>query len=61
MNPNEPVTLTRDVDATIVPAGTHVKLMKGEMAQVTQSLGGSYTVILNGNMFRIDGSDAGVM
>jgi len=58
MNPNEPVTLTRDVDATIVPAGTHVKLMKGEMAQVTQSLGGSYTVILNGNMFRIDGSDA---
>jgi probable FeS assembly SUF system protein SufT len=58
MNPNEPVTLTRDVDATIVPAGTHVKLMKGEMAQVTQSLGGSYTVILNGNMFRIDGTDA---
>ena len=58
MNPNEPVTLTRDVDATIVPAGTRVKLMKGEMAQVTQSLGGSYTVILNGNMFRIDGKDA---
>jgi probable FeS assembly SUF system protein SufT len=58
MNPNEQVTLTRDVDATIVPAGTHVKLMKGEMAHVTQSLGGSYTVILNGNMFRIDGRDA---
>lgn len=58
MNSNEPVILTRDVDATIVPAGTHVKLMKGEMAQVTQSLGGSYTVILNGNMFRIGGQDA---
>lgn len=57
MNPTEPVTLKRDVDATIVPAGTHVKLMKGEMAQVTQSLGGSYTVVLNGNMFRIDGKD----
>jgi len=58
MNPNEPVTLSRDVDATIVPAGTRVKLMKGEMAQITQSLGGSYTVVLNGNMFRIDGKDA---
>ena len=32
--------------------------MKGEAAQVTQSLGGSYTVVLNGNMFRIDGKDA---
>ena len=50
--------MSRDVDATIVPAGTRVKLMKGEMAQITQSLGGSYTVILNGNMFRIDGKDA---
>jgi len=58
MNANEPVTLSRDVEAAIVPAGTRVKLMKGEMAQVTQSLGGSYTVILNGNMFRIDGKDA---
>jgi probable FeS assembly SUF system protein SufT len=58
MNPNEPVTLSRDVDATLVPAGTRVKLIKGEVAQVTQSLGGSYTVVLNGNMFRIDGKDA---
>ena len=58
MNSNEPITLTRDVEATIVPAGTRVKLMKGEMAQITQSLGGTYTVVLNGNMFRIDGKDA---
>ncbi len=58
MNSTESVTLTRDVEASIVPAGTRVKLMKGEMAQITQSLGGSYTVILNGNMFRIDGKDA---
>lgn len=58
MNVNEPVTLTRDVDATIVPAGTRVKLVQGEIARVAQSLGGSYTVILNGNMFRIDGKDA---
>jgi probable FeS assembly SUF system protein SufT len=58
MNANEPVTLTRDVEASIVPAGTKVTLLKGEQAHVTQSLGGSYTVIVNGNMFRIGGQDA---
>lgn len=58
MSANEPVTLTRDVEASIVPAGTKVTLLKGEQAYVTQSLGGSYTVIVNGNMFRIDGQSA---
>jgi probable FeS assembly SUF system protein SufT len=58
MSANEPVTLTRDVEGSIVPAGTKVTLLKGEQAYVTQSLGGSYTVIVNGNMFRIDGQNA---
>jgi len=58
MNSNEPVTLTRDVEGSIVPAGTKVTLLKGEQAYVTQSLGGSYTVIVNGNMFRIGGENA---
>ena len=58
MNSNEPVILTRDVEASIVPAGTKVTLLKGEQAHVTQSLGGSYTIIVNGNMFRIAGPDA---
>jgi probable FeS assembly SUF system protein SufT len=58
MNSNEPVILSRDVEASIVPAGTKVTLLKGEQAHVTQSLGGSYTVIVNGNMFRIAGPDA---
>jgi probable FeS assembly SUF system protein SufT len=55
---SEPVILTRDVEASIVPAGTKVTLLKGEQAHITQSLGGSYTVIVNGNMFRIGGQDA---
>ena len=42
----------------MVPVGTKVTLQKGEQAHITQSLGGSYTVIVNGNMFRIDGKDA---
>jgi probable FeS assembly SUF system protein SufT len=58
MHENESVTLTRDVDAAVVPVGTKVTLQQGEQAYITQSLGGSYTVIVNGNMFRIDGKDA---
>ena len=55
---SDPVTLTRDVAAAVVPVGTQVTLMKGEQAHITQSLGGSYTVIVNGNMFRIADQDA---
>jgi probable FeS assembly SUF system protein SufT len=58
MQPSEPVTLKRDVKAAVVPVGTSVTLLKGESAYITQSLGGSYTVVVNGNMFRIDGADA---
>jgi probable FeS assembly SUF system protein SufT len=58
MHANESVTLTRDVEASVVPVGTRVTLQKGEQAYLTQSLGGAYTVVVNGNMFRIDGKDA---
>ena len=58
MNSSEPITLTRDVEAAIIPVGTKVTLLKGEAAYITQSLGGSYTVVVNGNMFRIEGKDA---
>lgn len=53
MNENATVTLSRDVEAAIVPAGQTVVLAKGERAHITQSLGGTYTIIVNGNMFRI--------
>jgi probable FeS assembly SUF system protein SufT len=58
MHSDEPKTLTRDVEAAIVPVGTKVTLQKGEQAYVTQSLGGNYTVVVNGNMFRIEGADS---
>src|SRR5580704_7000850 len=58
MDANQSVTLIRDVEAAIVPLGTKVTLIKGEQAYITQSLGGSYTVVVNGNMFRIDPKDA---
>ena len=58
MQSNDPVSLIRDVEASVVPVGTKVTLQKGEPVHITQSLGGSYTVIVNGNMFRIEGKDA---
>ena len=54
----EMVPLERDVEASVVPSGTRVTLEKGESATITQSLGGTFTVVVNGNMFRIDGKDA---
>jgi probable FeS assembly SUF system protein SufT len=61
MSTNDPVTLTRDVEASIIPAGSRVTLLKGEKAYITQSLGGAYTVVVNGNMFRIENKDAEVL
>src|SRR3954469_11496592 len=58
MHSNEPVTLTRDCEASVIPVGTRVTLQAGEQAYITQSLGGSYTVVVNGNMFRIENKDA---
>ncbi len=55
---SEQKILTRDVEASVVPIGTKVTLQKGETAHITQSLGGSYTVVVNGNMFRIAEKDA---
>ena len=57
MASNDPVILTRDVDASLVPAGTSVVLKAGEKAFITQTLGGNYTVVVNGNMFRIEEKD----
>src|SRR5512138_2563176 len=58
MNSSDPITLSRDVEAAVIPVGTKVTLQQGEQAYLTQSLGGTYTVVVNGNMFRIEGRDA---
>jgi probable FeS assembly SUF system protein SufT len=58
MSYGEPVVLRRDLEASVVPVGTRVTLQSGETAYVTQALGGSFTIVVNGNMFRVDGKDA---
>ena len=55
---NEPIVLQRDVQAVIIPAGIEVKLRTGAVGYLTQSLGGSFTIYVEGNLFRIAGEDA---
>ena len=55
---HEPIVVSRDVRAVIVPAGVEVKLRTGSVGYITQALGGSFTVYMDGNLFRISGADA---
>ena len=50
--------LLRDVDAFVVPSGDEVKLLAGNLVQITQALGGNYTVLINGNMVQITSENA---
>src|SRR5579862_2478355 len=58
MADQEPIILKREVEASVVPNGTKVTLYEGQEAYLTQSLGGTFTVVVHGNMFRIEGKDA---
>ena len=55
---NEPFTIERDVNAVIIPAGESVILRTGTAGFITQALGGSFTVYVEGNLFRVAGADA---
>jgi len=55
---HQPVTLQRDVEAIMVPAGVPVTLRADKTGFITQALGGSFTVYIEGNLFRIAGKDA---
>ncbi len=57
-NTSEPIALKRDVQAVMIPAGNRVIIPEGTAVQVAQSLGGSYTVYLGGQLARIAGEDA---
>ncbi|MCX7563651.1 putative Fe-S cluster assembly protein SufT [Xanthomonadaceae bacterium XH05] len=55
---SEPVKLERDCAAVMVPQGESVTLPAGSVGYITQALGGSFTVFVEGNLFRIAGVDA---
>ena len=52
------IRLLRDVEANMVPSGDKVTLVEGNLVQITQSLGGNHTVIINGNMAQISSDNA---
>lgn len=52
------VVVNRDVPARKVPDGTPITIKKNSFVNIRQALGGTYTVTVNGNMARIDGTDA---
>jgi probable FeS assembly SUF system protein SufT len=55
---SEPIRLERDCAAVMVPQGDEVTLPAGQVGYITQALGGSFTVYVDGNLFRIRGIDA---
>lgn len=55
---SEPVRFERDCDAVLVPQGEAVTLPAGTVGYITQALGGSWTVFVEGNLMRIAGKDA---
>ncbi len=55
---NEPFSLARKVAAIIIPAGDSVELPEGTTGFITQALGGSFTIYVEGNLFRVAGADA---
>ena len=57
-NTSEPIVFERDCNAVMVPQGETVSLPAGQNGYITQALGGSFTVFVDGNLFRIDGEDA---
>ncbi|HUL53272.1 MAG TPA: putative Fe-S cluster assembly protein SufT [Opitutaceae bacterium] len=55
---NKERTLSRDVAATQIPSGERLLLPAGTKVQITQTLGGSYTVMIDFGLARIDSRDA---
>jgi probable FeS assembly SUF system protein SufT len=52
-------SVTRDIEVAAIPYGEKVELKSGQTVFITQSLGGSYTVMTDmGYMVRIEGKDA---
>ena len=55
---SQPCTFERDCEVVMIPAGDEVTIPAGTVAYITQALGGSFTVFVDGNLFRVAGVDA---
>jgi len=52
------INMQRDCDGHLIPSGDIVNLKKGTQVKITQSLGGDFTLYVNGNLVKISGKDA---
>ena len=52
------ITVKRDCEATLIPSGEGITLIKGTHVRITQALGGDFTLFVNGNLVKISGKDA---
>jgi len=57
MNLNEELTLVRDTNATIIPAGEEQVLSAGTRVTITQALGGTVTIRSDSGLYRISSKD----
>ncbi|HET6565866.1 MAG TPA: putative Fe-S cluster assembly protein SufT [Xanthomonadales bacterium] len=55
---SQPCTFERDCEVVMIPAGDEVTIPAGTVGYITQALGGSFTVFVDGNLFRVSGVDA---
>jgi len=55
---SQPCTFERDCEVVMIPLGDTVTIPAGTVGYITQSLGGSFTVFVDGNLFRVAGVDA---
>ncbi len=57
-NSYTPARFERDCEVVMVPEGMAVELPSGTTGYITQSLGGSFTIYVDGRLFRLAGEDA---
>ncbi|MEJ0100500.1 MAG: putative Fe-S cluster assembly protein SufT [Pseudomonadota bacterium] len=55
---HEAFVIQREVDAVMVPSGHAIKLQPGLAGFISQALGGSFTLYIEGNLYRLAGTDA---
>jgi probable FeS assembly SUF system protein SufT len=55
---NEAFVLSRNTPAVMVPSGDQIELQAGLSGFITQALGGSFTLYIEGNLYRLAGENA---
>ena len=58
MNNNDFIEVLKECNGYLIPSGDKIKLKKGTKVKITQSLGGDFTLYVNGNLVKINGNDA---